>query len=118
MDMFIASAWAQTTAPAAAAPNQMMQLIPLIMIFLVFYFLMIRPQKKRMQEEQNFLKGLAKGDEVYTKSGMLGTVAGLADQFVTLEIAEGVKVKVVKNQIAGSSKVLTAAPKEVAAKKK
>jgi len=113
MEMFISSALAQTsTSGAHPASNPVMQFVPLILIFLVFYFLMIRPQKKRMEQEQSFLKTLSKGDEVYTKSGMVGTVAGLADQFITLEISDGVKIKVIRNQIGGPLKSLLGTAKD------
>ena len=62
---------------------------------------MIKPQKKRLQEEQNLIAALGKGDEVFTKSGMLGKIAGLTDKIVTLEISDGVKIKVLKSQIGG-----------------
>lgn len=98
MDFFISNAFAQTT---PATPNAMMQFMPLIMIGFVFYFLIIKPQKKKMQEEQSFVNSLEKGSEVYTKSGILGTITGLTDKVVTLEISDGVKLKVLRSQVAG-----------------
>ena len=67
---------------------------------------MIKPQKKRLQEEQSLIAALSKGDEIYTKSGVLGTIAGLTDKIVTLEISEGVKIKILKSQIGGLAKKL------------
>jgi len=64
---------------------------------------MIRPQKKRMQEEQSFLNKLAHGDEVYTKSGILGKVTAIAEKAVTLEIENGGKMKILKSHIGGSA---------------
>lgn len=95
-------------AAVPAAPNPLTSLVPFLLIFAIFYFLMIRPQKKRLQEEQAMLGALAKGDEVVTKSGFLGTVAGLTEKIVTLEIAEGLKIKVLRGQIAGPAKKVLA----------
>lgn len=89
---------------APAAPNPLASLVPFLLIFAIFYFLMIRPQKKRLQEEQSMLSTLTKGDEVITKSGFLGTVAGLNEKVVTLEVGEGVKLKVLRAHIAGLAK--------------
>ncbi len=106
MMFFIATAMAQ--APAATGPQQspLMAMIPFALIFLVMYFLMIRPQKKRMEQEQEFIKKLSHGDEVYTKSGILGKIAGITEQFVTLEVSDGVKMKVLKTHVGGSMKAL------------
>ena len=67
--------------------------------FVIFYFLLFRPQQKRAKEHQNLVSKLAAGDEVVTTGGLLGKVAEVGDTFVTLEIAEGVRVKVQKVQI-------------------
>jgi len=88
---------------AAAAGNPLMQLAPFAIIFIIFYFLMIRPQKKRLEEEQAMLGALGKGAEVYTKAGVLGKIAGITDKVVTLEVSEGVKIKVLRSQIGGLS---------------
>lgn len=103
MNLFIANAYAQEAAPQQ---NPIMSFVPIILVFLVLYFLMIRPQKKKMQEEQNFIGQLKKGDEVFTKSGLIGTIYGLTDKIVTLELEGGVKVKYLRNQIGGSAKSL------------
>ncbi len=100
---FINSAFADGLA-APAAPNPLASLVPFLLIFAIFYFLMIRPQKKRLQEEQSMLGALSKGDEVITKSGFLGTVAGLNEKVVTLEVGEGLKLKVLRAHIAGLAK--------------
>ena len=65
---------------------------------------MIRPQKKKFEDEQALINKLTKGDEIYTKSGFIGTISGMNDKIVDLEIADGVKVKVLKSQIGGLSK--------------
>lgn len=103
LDLFISSANAQDAAAAAAAPNAFVSFIPMILIFFVVYFLMLRPQKKKMQQEKEFTESIKKGDEVFTKSGILGTIQGVNDKIVTLEVEGGVKFKLLKNQIAGSS---------------
>jgi preprotein translocase subunit YajC len=95
------NAHAQAAAPAA---NPMLQFLPLVIVFVIFYFLMIRPQKKKFDEEQALINKLAKGDEIYTKSGFIGTISGMNDKIIDLEVAEGVKVKILKSQIAGLAK--------------
>lgn len=108
LDFFISSAHAQ----AAATPAQpaWVSFVPFVLIFLVMYFLMIRPQKKRMEEEQSFINKLTQGDEIYTKSGILGKVTGIAEKVVTLELEGGSKMKVLKSHIGGSAKALFAEP--------
>lgn len=101
-DLFVSSAHAQQAA-AASQQSPFVSFIPFVLIFLVMYFLMIRPQKKRMQEEQNFLAKLSHGDEVYLKSGILGKITGIAEKVVTLEVEGGAKLKVLKSQIGGSA---------------
>jgi preprotein translocase subunit YajC len=110
LDIFISTAHAQ----AASAPAQpaWVSFIPFLLIFLVMYFLMIRPQKKRMDEEQQFLNKLSHGDEVYTKSGILGKVTGIADKVVTIEIDGGTRMKVLKSHIGGSATALFTEPKK------
>ena len=102
-DFIISSVHAQEAAAAAPQQSPLMSFLPFVLIFLVMYFLMIRPQKKRMQEEQTFLSKLSHGDEVYTKSGILGKITGIADKAVTLEIEGGAKMKVLKSHIGGSA---------------
>lgn len=89
---------------APAEGNPLFQFLPLVLVFVVFYFLMLRPQQKRMKEEQDMIAKLAKGDEVYTKSGLIGTIYGLNDKVVTLDMGDGVKLKVVRSQIGGLAK--------------
>lgn len=86
---------------AAAQANPIMQFVPLIVVFVIFYFLMIRPQKKKFDQEVDMLSKLQKGDEIYTKAGMIGTIHGLTDKIITLETQEGVKFKVLRSQIGG-----------------
>lgn len=107
MNFLISNAVAQEAATTAAnQPSPIASLVPFALVFVVFYFLMIKPQKKKMEQEKAFLTGLQKGDEVYTKSGILGTITGMTDAIVTLEVSEGVKFKILKSQVAGTSKNL------------
>ncbi len=97
MDFLISSAWAQA-APGAPA-NPLMSFLPLIILFGIFYFMLIRPQMKRAKEQRTMIGALSRGDEVVTTGGLLGRIDEMADQFVTLEIADGVRVKVSKQHI-------------------
>ena len=97
MDWLISSAWAQ--AAGGAQPNAFMQLLPLVLIFVVFYFLLIRPQAKRAKEHKAMVAALGVGDEVATAGGVLGKVTETADQFLTLEIAQGVQVKIQRHTV-------------------
>lgn len=112
MNFLISSAYAQEAAGAAGQPSPMASLVPFALVFVVFYFLMIKPQKKKIEQEKQFLGGLSKGDEVYTKSGILGTIVGMTDTVATLEVADGVKFKILKSQIGGDSKALFNAAKK------
>lgn len=104
-DLLISTAHAQTAAGQPAQPAWV-SFVPFVLIFLVMYFLMIRPQKKRMEEEQAFINKLSHGDEVYTKSGILGKITGIADKVVTIELEGGSKMKVLKSHIGGSAAAL------------
>ena len=96
--MLISNAYAQT---AAAGPmDGVMQFLPIILMFVVLYFLMIRPQQKKAKEHKALLEGLGKGDEVVTASGMAGRITKVGDDFVTIEIATGVEVQMQKPAIA------------------
>jgi preprotein translocase subunit YajC len=97
MDFLIATAHAQD---AAGQPSTLTQLLPLILIFIVFYFLLIRPQMKRAKEHKALVAALAKGNEVVTNGGLLGKITEVSDSFVTLELAEGVQIKVQRHAIA------------------
>ena len=89
----IGVAYAQGAA-AAPAGGGLTQFIPLVLIFIVFYFLLIRPQQKKAKEQQDFLTNLKRGDRVMTGGGIHGQITGLTDSAVTLEIANSVRVKV------------------------
>jgi preprotein translocase subunit YajC len=97
------AAHAQATgASPGAAPNLIEQMVPFIAIFAIFYFLIIRPQAKRQKVHQNFLTNMKRGDAVITSGGIYGKVEGITDKFVTLEVSEGVEIRVLKSQIASS----------------
>lgn len=73
--------------------------VPILLIFGIFFFLVIRPQQKRTKQHKNMVAQLSKGDEVYTDSGILGTIQKVSDDSVTLEIAPKVSVRVLRNRI-------------------
>ena len=95
-------AFAQTGATPQAGAG-LASFIPLILIFVVFYFLLIRPQQKKTKEHQEFLTGLKKGDEVVTSAGIHGRITGLTDVIATLEIADGVRIKINRVSIQSSA---------------
>jgi preprotein translocase subunit YajC len=95
--VIISSAYA--AAPAAQQPDPVMSLLPFIIIFVLFWFMLIRPQMKRAKEQKKMLDALQKGDEVVTAGGLLGKVTKVGDQYVSLEIADGVVVQVQKPTI-------------------
>lgn len=101
----IDTAWAIAPAPEGAAGQGggFASFIPLIIIFVIFYFLLIRPQQKKGKQHKVFLESLKIGDQVLTMGGLTGTITGLTDQIVTLEIADKVRVKVSRAHIAGAS---------------
>ena len=103
--MFISSAFAQTApaAPAAAGgsfQDSLMSMLPLVLMFGVLYFVMIRPQMKKAKEHKTMVDALAKGDEVVTAGGMLGKVAKLGDSNLSLEVAEGVEIQIQRTAVA------------------
>lgn len=95
--MFISNAYAQT---AGGAEASLMSFLPIILMFVVLYFLMIRPQMKRQKEQKAMIDALAKGDEVITAGGLLGKVTKVTDAYITLEIADGTEVAVQKVAVA------------------
>lgn len=98
--MFISNAYAQA-APAANAGlmGNLSTFLPLILMFVVMYFLMIRPQQKKAKEQRAMMDALAKGDEVVTAGGILGKVSKVNDTFVTIEVATGTDIVVQKHSI-------------------
>ncbi|HMB60921.1 MAG TPA: preprotein translocase subunit YajC [Xanthomonadales bacterium] len=98
MDFLIASAYAQDG--GAAGQGGLLSFLPLIVIFIVFYFLLIRPQMKRAKEHKALVAQLSVGDEVVTNGGLLGKVTNVGDSFVSLELSENVKIKLQKHAVA------------------
>ena len=98
--MLISSAYAQAAAGAADPAGSIMQFLPIILMFVVLWFLMIRPQQKRAKEHKAMLDALAKGDEVVTGGGIAGRVVKVGESFIAVELATGVEVQVQKPSIA------------------
>jgi len=96
MDFFISNAYAQA-APGGA--DSLTSLLPLVLIFVVFYFLLIRPQSKRQKEHKELVAGLQTGDEVTTAGGLLGKVTEVKENFVKVEISANVVVTVQKHTV-------------------
>lgn len=84
------------TAPGAAQPNPIMTFLPMILIIVVFYFFMIRPQMKKQKEITAFRNSLAKGDKVVTTGGIYGKILELKDNYVLLQVDDNVKIRVDK----------------------
>jgi preprotein translocase subunit YajC len=104
LPVFISSAIAQT-APAAAAAggdftSTLTGMLPLVLMFVVLYFVMIRPQMKRQKEHRAMIDAIAKGDEVVIGGGMLGKVTRLSEQYLHVEVASGVEVQVQRGGVA------------------
>jgi preprotein translocase subunit YajC len=97
MNFFISDAMA---ADPMAQGDALTSFLPLIVIFVIFYFLLIRPQSKKAKEQKQMIGALAKGDEVVTNGGLLGKIIKVGDNFLALEIAEGMQVKVQRNAVA------------------
>ncbi len=101
--MFISSAIAHTAPAAAASGGDMMStltsMLPLVLMFVVLYFVMIRPQMKKQKEHRIMIDALAKGDEVATAGGLLGKVTKLGEGYLSLEIANGVEVQLQRSAI-------------------
>ena len=95
--MFISNAYAE--ASAAASDNGIMNFLPLFALIAVFYFLILRPQTKRAKEQKAMIAALQRGDEVVTSGGEVGTVSKVYEQYVGVEIAESIEVKVQKSAI-------------------
>lgn len=107
--IFAAATLVLSASPAlaqAAAPGQpsaFAQLIPFFVVLGIMYFLMIRPQMNKQKAHQQFVSQMKRGDEVVTSSGILGRIEGLTDLYVTLEISPGVRIKVLRSQIASGA---------------
>ncbi len=98
MDFFIASAMAQDA--GAQEPSMLASFIPLILIIVIFWFLLIRPQMKRNKQHRELVSGLSVGDEVVTAGGMLGRVTEVGESFVSLQLTDDVTIKLQKHSVA------------------
>ncbi len=97
--VFISTAYAQATADAASMGSNFASFLPIILMFVVLYFLMIRPQMKRQKEQRTMMDALAKGDEVVTAGGVVGKVSKVTDAYVTIEVAPNTEITVQKMAI-------------------
>lgn len=102
--MFGTIAHAQAAAGQAAQPGMLEMAMPIIFVFGIMYLLVIRPQTKKVKEHAQFVQGLKKGDEVLTTGGLLGTIVGLTDEYITLSIAQDVNVRVLRSQVSAVPK--------------
>jgi preprotein translocase subunit YajC len=94
-------AYAMGTPPGGGGGSQWMSFLPIILIFAIFYFLLIRPQQKKAKDHRALLSSLKVGDQILTNGGIYGRVTGLRDNVLTLEISDKVRVKVSRGHIAG-----------------
>ena len=94
--MFISNAYAQSPLDGLGLPANLTSFLPIILMFVVLYFLMIRPQMKRQKEQKSMMDALAKGDEIVTSGGILGKISKVTDAYITIEIANGTEVVVQK----------------------
>ncbi len=94
--MFISPAYAQA---AGDSPSTFLSLLPLVLMFVVLYFVMIRPQMKRQKEHKAMVEALAKGDEVVTAGGLLGKVSKIGDTYIGVELASGVEVQMQRTAV-------------------
>jgi preprotein translocase subunit YajC len=97
MNFLIQDAWASNGGPAGPG---MMDILFLVLLFVVFYFFLIRPQSKRAKEHRLMVESLAKGDEIINSGGLSGKITQVGDNFVLVEIAQGIEVKIEKIMIA------------------
>jgi len=96
LDFLISPAYAQA---AQTPPNAFMQFLPLVVLMVLFYFMLIRPQMKRAREQKDMLGKLAKGDEVVTAGGLAGVIREIGENYLTVEIADNVSVKMQKSAV-------------------
>ncbi|MCK5640003.1 MAG: preprotein translocase subunit YajC [Gammaproteobacteria bacterium] len=100
MSFFISEAIAEAAPAAAQQPSMLEALLPFIILFAVFYFLLIRPQSKRAKAHRELVASMGKGDEVVTNGGMLGKVVELGDNFLLVEVADNLQIKIQRDAIA------------------
>ena len=98
--LFSFLSYANEGGASASKPTALEQFFPFILIGLFFYFILIRPQQKKYKQHRDFLSQIKRGEEILTSSGIYGRIEGLTDQFVILEVAPEVRIRVAKSQIA------------------
>jgi preprotein translocase subunit YajC len=104
--MFISAAFAQDAVAAAPeSPSLLMSMLPLVIIFVLFYLLVIRPQSKRIKEHAQLVNSLKAGDKVITGGGLFGTIVKVSDTDMTIEIAPGVNVKAQKHTVTAMQEI-------------
>jgi preprotein translocase subunit YajC len=98
--VFISNAFAQAApAPAGGTESTLFSLLPLVLMFVVLYFIMIRPQMKRQKEHKAMVEALSKGDEIVTAGGMLGKVSKMGETYIHIEVANGVELQVQRSAV-------------------
>ena len=105
--MFVTPAYAQS---AAGAPDMLISILPFVLIFVIMYFLIIRPQRQQMKRRQEMLAAVRRGDSVVTGGGLVGKVTKVDEHYAELEISKGVKVRAVKSTIGDVISPTAAAP--------
>ena len=100
MNWMVSEAWAQSANGGTGGPSLLLSLVPFLLIFAVFYFLLILPQQKRQKQLKEMLDQLKKGDKVVTASGIWGTITNIGKHTVTLQIADNTKIKMQREHIA------------------
>ncbi len=93
-------AWAQGMGGGAGGPSPIVNLLPIALMFVILYFLMIRPQQKRAREHETMVQNLKRGDEIVTTGGIHGRIQAIADKVLTVEIAPNVRIRLDRDQIA------------------
>ncbi len=97
--MFISSAYAQAAAGAGDTQSTLLSMLPLVLMFVVLYFVMIRPQMKRQKEHKAMVEALTKGDEVVTAGGFLGKVSKVGETYIGVELADGMEVQMQRTAV-------------------
>ena len=114
MNFFISNAWAQT---GGGSGGGLLGMAPLVIIFVLFYFLLIRPQQKNAKQHKEMIAAMEKGDEVATNGGLLGTIVDLDENFASLEVARDTIVRVQRHAVAQMVPKGTAADRDAGSKK-
>ena len=96
LDFFLSPAYAQQ---AAQQPNALIQFAPLVILVILFYFMLIRPQMKRAKEQKQMIESLAKGDEAVTNGGLAGKIVSIGEAYISLEVADNVVIKIQRSAI-------------------